>query len=70
MTNDSALQASIVTAVPPEDPEKQKELHNSYYCIYRQAIGGVIYTVVKCRSDISYDVIKLFQYSANPAEAH
>jgi hypothetical protein len=33
---------------------------------YRQAIGELIYTLVTCRPDISYPVIKLSQYSVCP----
>jgi hypothetical protein len=37
---------------------------------YQQAIGELIYAMVTCRPDISFPLIKLSQYSANPAEIH
>jgi hypothetical protein len=37
---------------------------------YRQVIGELIYAMVTCRPDISYPLIKLSQYSANPTEEH
>jgi hypothetical protein len=37
---------------------------------YRQVIGELIYAMVTCRPDISFPVIKLSQYSSNPAREH
>ena len=37
---------------------------------YRQAIGELIFALVTCRPDISFPLIKLSQYSQNPAEVH
>ena len=37
---------------------------------YRQAIGELIFAMVTCRPDISFPLIKLSQYSANPARVH
>ena len=37
---------------------------------YRQAIGELIFLMITCRPDISYPLIKLSQYSNNPAEEH
>ena len=37
---------------------------------YRQGIGELIYMMVTCRPDISFPLIKLSQYSGNPAEEH
>ena len=37
---------------------------------YRQAIGKLIYAMVTYRPDISFPLIKLSQYSDNPAEEH
>ena len=69
MQNDSVYQAAIKIAIPPSDPGKQKELHDAHFN-YRQVIGEVIYAITMCRPNISFVVIKLSQYSANPAEIH
>ena len=37
---------------------------------YRQAIGELLYAMVTSRPDTSFAVIKLSQYSNDPAEAH
>ena len=60
-------QTAIKTVMPPSDPGKQKELHDAHFN-YRQVIGESIYVMVTCRPGISFAVIKLSQYSANPAE--
>ena len=49
----------------PTDPGKQKELDDTHFN-YIQVIEEVIYAMVPCRPDISFAVIKLSQYSANP----
>ena len=66
MRNDRVYQSAFETANPPADPGKQKELHDAHLN-YRQVIGEAIYAMVICRLDISFAVIKLSQYSANPA---
>ena len=65
--NDSVYQAAIKTDIPPADPGKQKELHDAHFN-YCQVIGKAIYDMVTCRPHISFAVIELSQYSANPAE--
>ena len=37
---------------------------------YRQAIGELIFLMITCRPDISFPLIKLSQYSSNPAKEH
>ena len=37
---------------------------------YRQCIGELIYAMDTCRPDISFPLIKLSQYSINPAKEH
>ena len=69
MRNDSVYQSALETAIPPADPGKQKELHDAHFN-YRQVIGEAIYAMVTWRPDKSFAVIKLSQYSANPAEIH
>ena len=50
-------------------PTEATTLKQSHFN-YRQAIGEAIYAMVTCRPDISYAVIKLAQYSINPALIH
>ena len=46
------------------------ETEKHYGFSYRQAIGELIYAMVTCRPDISFPLIKLSQYSANPSAEH
>ena len=57
-------------AIPPEDPTQQKQLHEAHFNYRQVLIAKAIYAMITCRSDISFAVIKLSQYSANLAEAH
>ena len=68
MRDDSKYQTELETATPPTIAEA-KALQNDHFN-YRQAIGEAIYAMVTCRPDISYAVIKLSQYSINPAAIH
>ena len=65
MKDNSAYQTKLKTASKPT-PEEAKALQNTHFN-YRQAIGEAIYVMVTCQPDISYAVIKLAQYSTNPA---
>ena len=38
--------------------------------IYRQALGEAMLTMITCRPDVSFAVIKLAQYANNPAKDH
>jgi hypothetical protein len=69
MQNDTAYQAQIETATLPNTPEEQQQLHDENFN-YRQAIGEAIYTMTVAGPDIAYVIIKLSQYSANPAKIH
>jgi hypothetical protein len=69
MRNDTAYQAQIEMATLPSTLEEQQQLHNKNFN-YRQAIGEAIYAMTVARPDIAYAVIKLSQYSANPAKIH
>jgi hypothetical protein len=69
MRNDTAYQAQIESAILPETPEEQQQLQREHFN-YRQAIGEAIYAMTVARPDIAYAVIKLSQYSANPAKIH
>ena len=50
-----------------DDP---KAIEESKGFSYRQAIGELIYAMVTTRPDISFPVIKLAQFSTNPAGIH
>jgi hypothetical protein len=60
----------IEEAQPPSTPMTQRQLQIEMNFNYRQAIGELIYAMVTCRPDISYPLIKLSQYSSNPAQLH
>ena len=69
MCNASVFQSALETAILPADPGKQKELHDAHFK-YRQIIGEDIHAMATFTADISFAVIKLSQYLANPAEIH
>jgi hypothetical protein len=69
MRNDTAYQASLEAATLPTTPEERLLLHTDHFN-YRQAIGEAIYAMTVARPDIAYAVIKLSQYSHNPAKVH
>jgi hypothetical protein len=69
MRNDTAYQAQLEAATLPSTPEERLKLHNDNFN-YRQAIGEAIYAMTVARPDIAYAVIKLSQYSNNPAKIH
>ena len=69
MKETSSYQKELETAEPLSESDCQS-LEGTYGFTYRQAIGELIYALVTCRPDISYSVIKLGQYSANPASIH
>lgn len=69
MRSESTYQAQLETATPPTTEAEQKQLQDAHFN-YRQVIGEAIYAMVTCRPDISFAVIKLAQYSNNPAEIH
>ena len=68
MKDDSKYQTELETTDLPT-PTEATALKQSHFN-YRQAIGEAIYAMVTCRPDISYAVIKLAQYSINPALIH
>jgi dUTP pyrophosphatase len=57
-------------ATRPSTPKAQIRLQKEMQLNYRQAIGELIYALVTCRPDISFPLIKLSQYSTNPAREH
>ena len=69
MSEDSNYNREIESAAPLED----RELHQTekkFGFTYRQGVGELIYAMVTCRPDISFPLIKLSQYSAQPAKLH
>jgi hypothetical protein len=69
MRNDTAYQAQLEAAELPATESERKQLHNEFFN-YRQCIGEAIYAMTVARPDIAFAVIKLSQYSANPAKIH
>ena len=69
MNPDRAFNRQIEEATPLTDNERDK-IEQEYGFSYRQGIGELIYAIVTCRPDISFPLIKLSQYSANPAKMH
>lgn len=70
MKADNAYITSLENAIPPTSKEEQIKLQHEMQMNYRQGIGELLYAMITCRPDISYPVIKLSQYSNNPAKAH
>ena len=70
MTDDKDYIKQLESAEPPTNNQDKVHLQLSMRFNYRQAIGELIFAMVTCRPDISYPLIKLSQYSANPAHIH
>ena len=70
MRSDSKYQREIELATRPTTPHEQLQIQKQAGFSYRMAIGELIYALVVARLDISFAVIKLSQYSANPAIPH
>ena len=69
MYNDSEYNKEIenVAAIPQTELKTvEKEIGFSY----KQGIEELIYALVTCHLDISFALIKLSQYSSNPALIH
>ena len=58
------------TAQPPILEQDIRDLQVEMGLNYRQAIGELIFLMITCRPDISFPLIKLSQYSVNPAKDH
>ena len=69
MRDDSDYNRLIENDTPLSDKELIRTEHEFGFS-YRQGIGELLYAMVTCRPDISYALIKLSQYSANPAKSH
>ena len=63
MNEDSTYNRTIENA-EPLDGKELTAVENKYGFTYRQAIGKLIYTIVTCRPDISFPLVKLSQSSA------
>ena len=61
---------SLELAQAPDTAKAKYQLEKEMKFNYRQAIGELIYAMVTCRPDISFPLIKLSQYSSNPAKEH
>jgi hypothetical protein len=70
MRQESAYQNELETTEGPEDPAEQQRLRDEMGFNYRQVIGEIIFAMITCRPDISPAIIKLAQYSNNPAKCH
>jgi hypothetical protein len=67
MDDDKKYIQQLEQAQPPPTESEQRELQVQMNFNYRQAIGELIFAMITCRPDISFPLIKLSQYSANPA---
>ena len=70
MRSDSKYQRELELATRPSTPQEQQHAQNQAGFSYRMVIGELIYALVVARVDISFAVIKLSQYGANPASLH
>ena len=68
--NDTTFNQRLENAIPPSNPKEQTDLQSNMGFNYRQAIGELIFLMITCRPDISFPLIKLSQYSNNPAMEH
>ena len=57
-------------AVPPLTRRDQTALQNKMGVHYRQIVGELLCAMVTCHLDVSFRVVKLSQYSVNPARVH
>lgn len=70
MRNESSFLATLELTEGPDDPIEQRELEKQMGFNYRQVIGEAIFAMTLCRVDIAPAIIKLSQYSTNPAKCH
>ena len=70
MKSENAFIKRIENAKAPITDRERIRLQKQMQFNYRQAVGELIYAMVTCRPDISYPLIKLSQYSTNPAREH
>ena len=70
MRNEPSYMAELENTTGPTDPTQQNALENEMGFSYRQVIGEAVLAMTLCRVDIAPAIIKLSQYSANPAKCH
>jgi hypothetical protein len=70
MRTETSFQAKLEITESPTDIAKHKKLKKQMGFSYCQAIRELIFALCTCQPDISVAVIKLSQYSANPAKCH
>ena len=70
MSADSKILRMLENAVPPIIKDEAVLLQRKMGFNYRQAVGELLYAMVTCRPGISFPVVKLSQYSNDPAEIH
>jgi hypothetical protein len=70
MRADSESLRKLELSKGPDDPADAQALETEMGFSYRQAIGELIFAMTVGRIDISYPIIKLSQYSAQPSKAH
>lgn len=70
MRNDSSYLATLELTEGPIDLKEQKALEHLMGFKYRQVIGEAIFAMTLCRIDIAPAIIKLSQYSTQPAKCH
>ena len=68
--SENAYSRKLEQATVPTTTSESFALQRTMKFNYRQAIGELIYAMVTCRPDISFPLIKLSQYSTNPAREH
>jgi hypothetical protein len=70
MRSENEFSKRLEQAIQPKTDKERYRLQRDMKFNYRQAIGELIYAMVTCRPDISFPLIKLSQYSTNPARVH
>ena len=70
MRSDSQYQRDLYTADRPKTPAEQTHIQQQAGFSFRMATGELIYALIVARMDISFAIIKMSQFSANPALVH
>jgi Reverse transcriptase (RNA-dependent DNA polymerase) len=70
MRNESTFLATLELTDGPSELKEQQALEKQMGFKYRQVIGEAIFAMTVCRIDIAPAIIKLSQYSAQPAKCH
>ena len=68
MPDDKHFIRQLEEAIPPTNDDDKIRLQLKMRFNYRQAIGELIFAMITCRPEISYPLIKLSQYTSNPAQ--